>query len=112
MKKTIFLLTIICTLLACSKEEGKAFIDLDCEQTENFTSYSGEEIECQFYFTLTEYNNQQYIELNSRCADLFKPYVINENCEDICENAPFDANSECAKYLNDRAIVEIILIEE
>lgn len=108
----IVMLTI--SFIACSeKEEEQLTSFLNCnELSEKYKIYSGENIECQFYYSLTEYNNQQFIELNSHCADLTRPYVINENCEDICETLPYDENSECGKYLNGREIIEILYIEK
>jgi hypothetical protein len=112
MKHLILTVSIFC-LIACSKNEEHIDTFLDCDQiADNFKAYGGENIECQFHYTLTEYNNQQFIELNSHCADLTRPFVINENCEDICETLPYDANSECGKYIIGREIIEILFIEK
>ncbi len=111
MKKLILFL-IVGTFLSCSKDDKKSFDFLDCnEHTANYNNYNGEEIGCHFYYTLTEYNGQQFIELGAHCADLARPFVINENCEDICAEYQYDQNSPCGKYLSGREIIEIILIE-
>jgi len=111
--KGLLALLIVITFIACSKNDEKSFDFLDCdEHTGNYKDYAGEDIGCQFFYTLTEYNNQQFIELNSYCADLVRPFVINENCEDICEYEANVENSVCSQYLNNREIIEIILIEK
>jgi len=115
MKKSLILaLAVIST--ACSDSE-KPETNLttnfsDCPQAEGYTEYNGEEIECQFHFSLTEYEGNQYIELKAHCADLVRPIVINESCEDICETAPYHADSECGRYLSGREVIEVILIKE
>ncbi len=98
--------------ISCSSEDEKLLSFLDCEELSNFKEYSGEEIECEAHYYLAEYNNQRYIELHLHCADLTRAYVINEDCIDICENDPYDNNSECGKYLNGRELKEILLIEK
>ena len=102
------------TFTACSENEKAQLTQfLGCnELSENYKIYSGENIECQFHYHLTEFNNQQFIELYSHCADLTRPHVINENCIDICENLPFDEDSECRKYMDGREIIEVVLIEK
>ncbi len=105
---------LIFTLIACSEnteEQSATFLGCN-ELSESYKMYNGEKIKCQFHYTLTEYNNQQFIELNTHCADLARVFVINENCEDICETLPYDISSECGKYLNGRKIIEILLIEK
>lgn len=112
MKYLIFLFTLM-TLIGCSKNEEVIDNFLACSQIEeNYQAYNGEEINCQFHYVLTEYNNQQYIELVAYCADLLRPYVINENCEDICEFSSNDVNSECNKYINNREVIKTILIHK
>ena len=110
MVKLIFPL-IICALLACSKDDTSSTF-LNCnEHTDNFEKYNGEVIDCQFHYKLTEYSNEQYIELIAPCADLTRPYVINVDCIDICENEPYNEDSECGQYLISRQILEIVLIK-
>jgi len=84
----------------------------DCPQTENFKFYNGGEVDCQFHYVLTKYNNEQYIELRARCADLTRAFVINESCIDICETEPRNPDSECGQYLAGREIMDIILIQK
>ena len=111
--KYLILLTTLFAFSACSKNDAKVSTFLDCEEiTENFKEYNGEIIDCQFHFQLTEYNDQQYIELFAHCADLTRPFVINENCQDICAINPRDENSECGQYLRNREIIEIVLLEK
>lgn len=111
--KNLLLIFILLCLVSCSRNEKKVESFLDCEQVaETYKAYSGEDIGCQFHFVLTEYNNQKFIELRAHCADLARPFVINEYCEDICEKLPYDANSECSKYQNGRKDLEILLIEK
>ena len=112
MKNLILIFAILC-LVSCSKNEEQVDSFFDCDQVaETYKAYNGENIECQFHYVLTEYNNQQFIELRAHCADLTRSFVLNENCEDICETLPYDENSECGKYLNGREIIEILLIEK
>lgn len=112
MKYLINLLIFI-SISSCSKDKEEVFYFLDCEYfTGNYESYNGENIGCRYYYTLTEYYGDQYIELNSHCVDLTRPIVINEDCQDICEKNPYDPNSECGLYLSNREIVEITLIEK
>lgn len=111
MKFLVFAVTLIC-FFACSKSNNNVNDFLDCDKTfENFKIYNGEKIECQFHYILTEYNNQKYLELNAYCADLTRPYVINMDCQDICEVLPYDENSDCGKYLKGRKTLETLLIE-
>jgi len=112
MKQLIFVL-IISSLFACSKDKKLLKTFLDCEQIEtDYQPYAGEPLACHFHFVRTEYNNEQFIELNSHCADLNRPIVINENCRDIRETLPFDANSKCGKYQAGKEVIEILLIEK
>ena len=111
MKFFIYILILFC-LFACNKSE-KVNTFLDCpEIAENYKLYDGEEIGCQFHFQLTEYKNDQYIELVAHCADLSRAFVFNTNCVDICETDPYGENSECSKYLNGRTEIEIVLISK
>lgn len=111
--KHLILLLYISTILACSKNDTDVQSFLDCNNfSEAYKSYNGEELECKFYFTLTEFENQNYIELNSRCADLTRFFVYNENCEDICEVEPHSIDSFCGRYIEGRKIIEILLIEK
>ena len=99
-------------MVACSKNENQIDSFIDCEKiSEEYKPYNGEKIGCQFHFVLTNYNNKQYIELIAHCADLTRPVVINENCEDICEISPYDPNSECGKYLKNREVGDILFIK-
>lgn len=110
--KPFLLVLISISIIACSENEGPELLFIDCEQLSGkYKDYGGEEIDCQFYFELTEYNNQKYIELRAHCADLTRPVVINENCEDLCETDPYDENSECGQYLKNREVLEILFIE-
>ena len=105
---------LIFTLIACSEnaeEQSATFFGCD-EYNKILKMYNGEKIGCNPYYILTEYNNQQFLELDSPCADLKRSYVINENCEDICETLPFDINSECGKYLSGRKVIKILLIDK
>ena len=109
--KHILLLLSIFSITACSDNDESVDLFLNCDDVmENFTTYNGEEIDCQFHYVLTEYNSQQFIELRAHCADLTRSYVINENCVDICETSPYDPDSECGKYLQNREEIKIILI--
>lgn len=111
--KNLILICVVTCLVACSKNNEHIGPFLDCEQVAGaYKAYNGQDIECQFHYVLTEYNNQQFIELRARCADLTRPYVINGNCVDICEESPYDPNSDCGKYLRDREEIEILLIEK
>jgi len=104
---------IIFFLLACSKNEEQLNKFLECSQIiEKYKLYNGENIECQFHFALTTYNQQKYIELFAHCADLSRPIVIDENCIDICEKLPYDKDSPCSKYHKSREIIKILLIEK
>jgi len=108
--KHLILVLIASSFIACSTSESTF---LDCNDlSENFKLYTGEDIKCESHYWLTEYNNQQYIELHSHCADLVRPFVINENCEDICEDDPYNPDSECGKYLSGRVQIEILIIEK
>ncbi len=110
--KFLFFLLPLFSLIACSNGEEILQTFLDCNETvENYKPYEGEEIDCQFHFDLAEFNGKEYIELKAHCADLTRPFVFNENCEDICGIFPRDENSECGKYLNGRTIIRTILIE-
>lgn len=98
---------------SCSDGDEETFDFSSCDEiTENFKLYSGQDLECHYYYTLTRYENENYIELNSHCADLARPFVINENCVDICETDPYNNDSDCGRYLSGREVVEIILIEK
>lgn len=111
MRKIIYVLIII-SLSSCSKNDN-ANNFLDCnELNDQYTVYNGEEIVCHFHYKLTEYNGENYIEFSSPCTDLNRAFVINEDCIDICENDPYDENSDCQKYLMGREIIEILLIEK
>lgn len=110
MKYAMLTLSIL-LFAACSNNEDLSPF-LDCDQVKDFKEYNGEQIDCQFHYLLTEYDNQNFIELQAHCADLLKPFVINKNCEDICPTSPFDPNSICSKYLRDRQVLEIVLIKK
>jgi len=112
MRHLILTVTVLC-LLACSKSNEGEIAFLDCDQLAgDYKVYNGENIDCRFHYVLTEYKNQQFIELVAHCADLARPFVINELCVDICETSPYSANSECGKYLKDREVIEIRFIEK
>ena len=64
------------------------------------------------HYVLTEYEGREFIELQAHCADLVRPFVIDKNCEDICEDSPYDPNSECGRYLQNREVKRILLIEK
>ncbi|MDF1699367.1 MAG: hypothetical protein P1U56_26175 [Saprospiraceae bacterium] len=109
-----FVLTLLLySLVACSISEDQINSFSDCVQiVGNYNVYNGEEIDCQFHYVLTQYDNQQFLELVAHCADLTRPYIFNTNCEDICESMPYDENSACGKYLKDREVLEILFIEK
>ena len=109
--KYLIVLICSCMLLSCSKENSNESF-LDCEELSgDYKNYNGEEIDCKFFYTLTEFEGQQFIELGSHCADLTRSVVINEACEDICATAPYDTTSPCGLYLSGRQIIEVIFIE-
>ena len=111
--KYLILITIVLASISCTKDDVIASTFLDCEEhTANAKIYTGEVIDCQSYYALTEYNGKQYIQLHSPCADLTRNYVINEDCIDICENEPYNENSECGQYLNGKEFIKILLIYE
>ena len=111
--QTLLALCLLIVLTSCSKSDPTSDMFLDCDNLlGEYKLYNNEDIECQFHYALTEYNNQQFIELIAHCADLSRPFVINENCEDICETLPRDENSDCNKYLNERTTLRILLIEK
>jgi len=100
-------------MTACSKQDEVASKFLECEQTQDFKMGDGEGREClSFYYTLNEYNGEQYIQLQNDCADLVRTFVINENCVDICETDPYDENSECGQYLKGKEFLQILLVEK
>lgn len=110
--KQLIIIALIWTLASCSKNDEQTTTFLACgEETKDFKEYNGEEIGCKLFFNLTEYKNQNYLELNTHCADLIRPVVINESCVDICENSPYGFNSECGNYLRNRIIIKVRLIE-
>ncbi len=112
MKYSILLMTLL-SFIACSDEEETFQFFLECDEIEeNYKPYDGEEIDCKFHFDLTEFNGKEYMELNAHCADLIRPFVFNEDCEDICAIFPRDENSECVQYLNGRTKIRTILIKE
>lgn len=109
------LLLIVCffAVASCTKSKPPESVFLECESiAANYKEYNGETIACQFYWTLASIDNQLFLELNSHCADLVRPFVINENCEDICAESPFSLDSECAQYLSRRELHEIIFISK
>jgi len=111
--KKFLILSISFIIISCSKNETPLTSFLDCEEIkENYKEYIGELIECQFYYTLAEYEGDQYIYLNSHCADLSRNYVYNEECVDICEDDPYGQDSPCNKFLLGREDKEILLIEK
>ncbi len=111
--KQLFPILLTFCLIACSESEEPHKSFFVCNQvTDKYKTYNGEDIECQFHYVLTEYNQEQFIELISHCADLTRPYVIDKNCVDICEVQPYDENSVCSKYLKERKTIEILLIEK
>ena len=111
--KQLIVISLLWTFSACSKNEEQTNKFVSCEeQTKNFKRYDGEEIGCKLHFRLTEFESQNYIELNAHCADLTRPVVINESCIDICEISPHDLNSQCARYLSKRKVIEVLLIEK
>jgi len=110
--KVLMSLLMLCFILACSETDDLGHVFLECSITSDYKRYNGEEINCQFHYYRTEYDNQEFIELHSRCADLVRPFVISENCEDICETGPYDENSPCGKYLSGRILKEILLIKD
>lgn len=100
-------------MISCSKNDAPAISFLDCaEIEENYEEYNGQTIECQFYFTLAEFEGEEYIWLNSHCADLTRNFVFNSDCVDICEVGPYDQDSDCGKFLAGKVDKEIILIEK
>jgi len=110
--KALLTILVAITFLACSSS-GISDSFLDCENiNEGFKNYDGEEIDCEHHYRLTKFNNQNFIELHAHCDDLVRPFVFNENCEDICENDPYNPDSECGKYLAGREVLEILLIQK
>ena len=111
--KKLFLFAILISFLSCAKSDENKSLNSDCpENNNNFKPYDGEEIECQFYYVLTKYEGEEYLELRSRCADLTRNHVFNEACEDICKDNPYDQNSLCGMYLDGRTEIGVHLIEK
>jgi len=108
----ILAILISSTFIACSTSESMIFLDCVNQQREVFKVYEGEVIQCQSHYWLTTFDNQNYIDLDNHCADLTRPFVVNEQCEDICEEDPHNPDSECGKYLKGKQQIEILLIEK
>ena len=100
-------------MISCSKNELPVSSFLECENfSEIYEEYTGGTIECEFYFTLAEFDGEEYIWLNSHCADLTRNIVYNRECVDICEVGPYDSDSDCGKFLAGKVDKEILLIEK
>ena len=111
--KRMLLLLLIASVTSCTKDQEQIDQFNHCDEiSDDYTVYDGETIDCQFHYYLTEFNGEQFIELTAHCADLNRPFVINESCVDICEIAPFAHNSECANYLAGRERIEILFIQK
>lgn len=110
MKYIITVLTLS-TLIACNPSVSTEFLDCN-DLSATFKIYNAEEIECEHHYWLTEFENENYIELTAHCDDLIRPFVFNENCVDICEEDPYNPESACGKYLSGRQNIEVLLIEK
>ena len=113
MKYLLFILAVF-AIISCNDDEmvqTRTFSECS-DILENYQDYDNEEIGCQFFYTLTEYEGEQYIELGSYCADLSRPFVYNIDCVDICATSPYDPNSECGRYLQGKETIKILYIEK
>ena len=109
--KYLLIVFIVFSLVSCSDDLTSTF--LDCQElSDDYKLYNDEVIDCEFHFILTKYDGQNYIELVAHCADLVRPYVYDENCEDICAPVPGVVGSHCSQYLREREVLEILLIEK
>lgn len=111
--KYLLFTSILFLFSACTKDKIDTFDFLSCNDIgDTYKAYEEEEIYCKFYYTLTEFEGEEFIELNARCADLTRAFVINNNCEDICDNELNNEDSDCERYLAGRKVIKILLIEK
>lgn len=111
MKNSILLLSFI-FLLACSKQEDPVNAFFNCEHIAKYYKvYEGEDVSCAAHFLLTEYKDQQFIQLVDHCAGLGRDYIYDENCIDICVDV-VDPDSDCVQVLRFGKTKGILLVRK
>jgi hypothetical protein len=110
MKKLtcIIAFTIILTL-GCKKNDD---IDTDCVKSKIAESgmvvYDGQEIGCNFFLMLYNYEGEQYFLLGSNCADMIS-YPVDCNGNNLCDSYN---SSNCNDFFDNAEFIKIIAIGE
>lgn len=103
----ITIVLFISFLVGCSDTDGSEVSCIDSViDSQEMEPYSNQEIQCEFYLILYEFQNAQYFTLNSHCADIGLQ-VLDCKGNNLCEG-----DSEwCNDFFEDAKEIRIVGIK-
>ena len=106
--KLFLTLVLLMSCFACDEdcEPQKDCIDKTLAEN-NMVPYAGQELGCNFYLTLFNYDGEQYFLLNNNCIDqVFYPF----NCDGtiLCEDS---LTEECERFYTEAKLIGVVGID-
>lgn len=107
MKYWLYLISVLLfALSACGKEDVKINCVEDVLEAQGMVPYQGQDIGCQFFLSLYEYEEEQYFLLGNSCAEIVV-YPTDCNGDQLC-----NSTEECTDFYENARYIGIVGIEE
>ncbi|MFT4664582.1 MAG: hypothetical protein ACI9RM_001092 [Ulvibacter sp.] len=109
MKHGLVVLITMILLIGCGKDDSQ---EVDCVTAKlealNMLEYEDQEISCQFFLRLYEYNEKQYFLLDNYCADIIA-YPTDCEGNKLCEA---ELDSDCNEFYQSAVEIGIVGISQ
>lgn len=112
--KNLHLIIIASIFIAfsCTKDKLQSNVDYDCLESQleewDMIPYTGQELGCKFFVTLSHYEGKQYYTVGNHCADM-ATFHIDCDGNTLCET---EYNLACENYMNHALHLGLVGIQD